>query len=913
MSDNPLEPLAAIPPQVTPDGLAVQSNALAAAIIDSAADAIVAMDCNGLVTVWNAGSEALFGWSAREMLGRPVDVLIPAGRRAELARIFRALAGASEEASLETVRVHRSGAVLPVACRLSPIRNDAGELVGVAALVRDISREVALRQQLDAARRAAEARFEQSVVAQATLTPAGVLVDVNAALCLLSGYPRKELLGCAVTRFMSEPDGELASCGLSLLAAGELAELRHPQLLRHADGSMIETRISLFPVRDAQGSIERLEAVIEDVSEAAAAQREVQLSEARWRSLASHSSEVALFCTADAQLLFASDSVLSVFGYRAEDLAGADGWGFVHPDDVEGVKAMWAVAGTAPAGASVKFEVRLRHADGSWLWTEETLTNQLADPAVQAMVVNLVDITERKSAEAVLEELAGMDTLTGLATRAPLMAALDAAFAAGRAGSTAVAIVDVTRLKLINDTYGHRVGDEVLVEVAARVSRTVDGQGIVARVGGDRFAALISEVSDIAEMFEVCAALLDAVESPLKLEEQQLMLTATVGAAVGPAVDSGALLASAESALATAKEGLAGPLHIVRSESASAAVCRARLIEDLRRGIEHDELVVHFQPVIALSDGRPVAAEALVRWQHPDKGLLSPGAFIDTAEDSGLIIDVGQVVLREACRAAARWAQLGGGRSTFHVAVNLSAKQLTRGGVVDVVRRALSDAGAAPKNLMLEVTESAVMSDVDEAVRTLQELRALGVAIAVDDFGTGYSSLTYLKKFPVTTLKIDRSFVSGLGTNSDDAAIVTSVINLARSMGLDCVAEGVETEQQRLVLQALGCSFGQGFLWSPALDAAMFETWLGGAAPPAEPWPSAPTDSGDAGPETRPRPARSLPADPAVLNRVAELSAHGASLATIAAALNANQQLTSAGKRWTSRTVAQLLAKRPLH
>lgn len=909
------EPIPAVPQQADAPlhgrpGQAA-SHALAAAVVASAADAIVAVDRQGVVTVWNSGSEALFGWTADDMLGRCVDVLVPVERRDEMQRMLAALAGSAEDASVETERLHRSGAVVPVACRLSPIRDEHGEVVGACALVRDISREVELREQLDAARRSAEARFDQSVVAQATVSPAGVLLEVNEALCRLSGYPRKDLLGRAVTDVMSGLGGDRATRGLSRLAAGDVAELRQPQLLRRADGSTVQTRVSLFPLRDREGGLECLGAVVEDVSEAAAAARELQLSEARWRSLVSHSCDVALFCTPDAQLLFASDAASSVFGYQAEDLVGLDGWSFVHPDDVAGVKATWAATAAAANSSSVKFEVRLLHADGSWRWVEEVLTNQLADPAVQAMVVNLVDISERKSVEAVLEELAGMDTLTGLATRAPLMAALDAALAAGRDQTTGVAVIDVTRLKLINDSHGHRAGDDVLVQVGARLSRTVDGRGFVARIGGDRFAALLSDVGDISQMFEICAALLGAVEEPLRVEDRELAITATIGAAVGPAVDSGALLASAESALTMAKEGLAGPLHVVRSESASAAVCRARLIEDLRRGLDNDELVVHFQPVVSLSDGRPVGAEALVRWQHPDKGLLSPGAFVGAAEDSGLIIDVGQVVLREATRAAARWTQLGGRRSSFQVAVNLSAKQLVRGGAVDVVRNALAESGADPASLMVEVTESAVMSDVEAAAQTLHELRSLGVAIAVDDFGTGYGSLTYLKRFPATTLKIDRSFVSGLGKHSDDAAIVTSVISLARSMGLDCIAEGVETDEQRLILQSLGCNRGQGFLWSPGLDAATFETWLGGAAPDDRPLPSASAAAQGAVTTTRGRPSRRLlPA--AVLDRVADLHATGASFTTIAAALNADEQVTAGGKRWTSRSVAQLLAQSPL-
>ena len=890
MTDFPPELRPALPRQAS------SFDSLAAAIVSSASDAILALDRDGLVTVWNRGCEQLFGWSAPEVLGRSVLMLLPADRQHELVRVLSALGGADEEAALETERLHRSGTSLPISCRLTPLRDAAGAVVGVCAVMRDNSREVELRRQLEQARQLAEARFEQSVVAQATLSPDGVVLEANPALLRLLGHRAADVLGRHVSSFLDGCDAEGAPPALRLVADGSLTELRRPQRLRHADGHVIETRISVFPLRDVDRDVVRLEVVVEDVSEAAAAYRELELREARWRSLASHSADVALFCDADAQVQFASDSVSTVFGYDAAALTDADGWSFVHPDDVASVRALWDATVRGPVGTSVTFEVRLRRADGAWRWVEDTVTNHLADPAVQAMVVNLVDITDRKCAEEVLDELVGMDSLTGLASRAPLMASLDAAFAAGRAGTTAVAVVDLTRLKLVNDTYGHRAGDEVLIEMARRLTRAVDGDGVVARIGGDRFAVLLTDVDDVSDMFETCAALLRAVEEPLHHGDHRLLLTATVGAAVGPAVDSGALLASAESALATAKDGLAGPLHVVRAESASAALCRARLIEDLRRGLDAGELVVHFQPVVSLGDGRTVAAEALVRWAHPDKGLLSPGAFIDAAEDSGLILRVGEVVLEQACRAAARWGGTGS-RSAFHVAVNLSAKQLTRGGVVDVVRRALADSGASPQSLMLEVTESAVMADVKTAVETLQELRELGVAIAVDDFGTGYSSLTYLKQFPVTTLKIDRSFVSGLGKNHDDAAIVTSVINLARSMGLDCIAEGVETQEQRLVLQALGCSLGQGFLWSPALDAATFATWLGDghheAAPPAA---------------LAPQRARQQRVDQDVLDRIRDLLSAGASLTTVAAALNADALLTPQGRRWTTRSVAEVVS-----
>jgi diguanylate cyclase (GGDEF)-like protein/PAS domain S-box-containing protein len=884
---------------------------LSDAALRSAGDAIMVLDLDGVVVLWNDGCEVLFGWTAAEMIGRTPEVLMPEDRRQEFLRLLRALSGTPESAALETWRVHKSGELRPVSCRVSAVLAEDGSVLGASAVVRDNSREMELREQLEQARHLAEARFTQSVVAQATLAPDTTIVDVNPALCSLSGYDAKQLLGRSVLEFMRDDELQVAGDRLDLLASGQISDSQHPRLLRHADGHFVETRVSIFAVRDDAGQVLRLEAVVEDVSAAAAAQRELQLREARWTSLELHSADVALFCDRDAKLLFASSSALLRFGYDPDMLVGADGFAFIHPDDEPGVRAIWGAVAAAPSGTTQVFRARLRHADGTWRWVEDSVTNALDDPAVGAMIVNITDITditELKSAEAVLEELVGSDTLTGLATRAPLMAALDAAFASDAAPTTALAVVDITRLKLVNDTYGHRAGDSVLTQVAGRLVDAVGPRAIVARIGGDRFAVMLSGIEEIGDLFEAVAALLPIIGRPIALGQDTVVVNATVGAALGPAVDSGALVASAESALLTAKEGLTGPLYVVRAESASAAVGRARLIEDLRRGIDADELVVHFQPVVSLSDSRVVGAEALVRWNHPEKGLLSPGAFIAAAEDSGLIIDVGHKVLLAACAAAARWAPHGDRHNPFHVAVNLSAKQLTRSGVVDVVREALRLSGAPPQCLVLEVTESAVMSDIGAAVATLQELRDLGVGIAVDDFGTGYSSLTYLKQFPVTALKIDRSFVNGLGQNSDDAAIVASVLSLARAMQLECIAEGVETEQQRLVLQALGGTHAQGFLWAPAMDAATFETWLG----PARSGAAASGTPGRARKASSAQPVLPAPStaeeDAAALRRVVELSNSGASLHTIAAALNAEQLVTAQRRRWTSRSVAVVLA-----
>ncbi|HVM28581.1 MAG TPA: EAL domain-containing protein [Mycobacteriales bacterium] len=910
--------MAHLPPEPYPArGKALPTGArLAADLVRNASDAVLAVDRGGNIVFWNDGAEQLFGWPAAEAVGRPATFLLPPDRQDELERVLRALVGAPEPAAIETFRLHKSGAVLPVSCRMSPLIDADGYVYGASAVVRDNSRELELRRQLEQAHQIAEARFTQSLVAQATLDTRGRLTAVNPRLCELSGYSERQLLGRPVLDFLAPDQQDIVVAALRRLLSGELRRVEERLRLRRADGELVPCRVSTFAAVDDSGRIQRFEAVVDDVSETVEAQRALATSEARWQSLACRASDVAFLTDADAVIEFASGSVTTQFGYAPADLVGADGFAFFHPDDQPAVRAHFARVLERP-GEAVTFEARVQHADGSWRWIEETATNRLHAAGIEAVVVNIVDVTERRRAEAVLQELAGRDALTGLATRAPLLAALDAAISDDEAAGTAVVVLGLDRFRAVNAASGHQVGDDVLSAVATGLRACAVDVAVAARLGGDQFALVLSGFDTTESLEPTIRTLQAAVAEAAQGTQAALPVTATVGAALGPADDSSSLLAAAEAALAEAKRSGPESISVRRARSTSGAVQRSTLVRDLRRGLDAGEIVVHYQPVVSVGTGRVHAVEALVRWQHPERGLLPPGAFLDAAEDSGLIVAIGQTVLRQACEAAARWAHLGPAEAPFRVAVNLSANQLTAPGVVALVRDCLDASGADPAALMLEVTESAVMADLEATARTLQSLRELGLSIAVDDFGTGYSSLTYLKRFPVTCVKIDRSFVSGLGVDDQDAAIVSSVLSLARAIGLECVAEGVETEEQRLVLQALGCELGQGYLWSPALAADELEQWVEragtGTTPvrrrrrraPVEPAPT--TSVPDDGPTDADRSAAA-----AAVARILEMHGRGASLNTIAAALNADGVRTADGKRWSARTVARAIAIGPL-
>jgi len=868
---------------------AVSPDRLHADLVRCASDAIVAMDHRGDIIFWNDGAQELLGWTADEIVGRPAAVLVPEDQMRQLFRIARDTFGRAQQAAMETVHLHKDGTRIAVSCRVSPLMDSDRRVYGASAIVRDNSRELALRRQLERNEQEAHLRFTQSMIAQVSVDPHGRIIAVNDAACRLGGWSsEKELLGRPIVDLMPPDERASARDVLRQLRAGEQDRSEHPRRLVHADGHVLETRSTVFPVRDETGELIRFEGTWEDVTASVVRRQALEQSEERWRRLAVHAADVAFLADVDGVLQFVSAAVTQQFGYSSADVVGKVGFDFFHPDDLPAVREHWARAVARPSEV-VTFEARVLGSDGDWRWVEETVTNSLHVPGVEAMVANLVDITARRHG------------LPG-SSRDDLMRALDTALSdPAAAARVAVVVLDLDRFKLVNRAHGHRAGDAVLAGVADRLGTCAFEGELVARWSGDRFAVLLDGVDTMAGLTDRIGELQTAVAVPTEVDGLTLAVSASAGAAHGPAPSAVALLQAAEAALDEAKADIGRPLRAVEGTRTSSGTERALLVEDLRRGLLADELAVQYQPVVSLTDGRVAGVEALVRWQHPDRGLLGPGAFIEAAEDSGLIVELGKQVLAAACAAAARWGHLGSPDQPFQVAVNLSAKQLTSPGVVDLVRDALAAAGAQPQNLVLEVTESAVMADVDATSATLRELRRLGLAIAVDDFGTGYSSLTYVKRFPVTRLKIDRSFVSGLGADSDDDAIVASVVSLSRAVRVDCTAEGVETDRQRMALQALGCDYAQGFLWSPAIDADELEDWLRRHDPASVLTPAAPTAAAAT-------PAPPVSASPDLLARITELQSRGASLRTIAAALNAEQVLTPEGKRWHPRSVAQIVA-----
>ncbi|MBK7659484.1 MAG: EAL domain-containing protein [Betaproteobacteria bacterium] len=500
-----------------------------------------------------------------------------------------------------------------------------------------------------------------------------------------------------------------------------------------------------------------------------------------------------------------------------------------HPED----RAIFEAAiANAVQGVSEAFECeyRVRHASGDWIWIHSRgkVTQRGPDGRALRMTGTSTNVTKRKEAEERAEYLATRDALTGLPNRVLLHDRLEQAIAGAARGRSSFAFmfIDLDRFKTINDSLGHDVGDELLKRVAARLTACVRASDTVARLGGDEFAVIVESLRDGEDegARQVAEKMILAMASPMLVGNQHLNTSCSIGIGVYPAdgKDSATLMKHADVAMYYAKEKGRNNFQFFSAEMNQRAQERLSIENYLRLALRRGELQLHYQPRIRVDDGTVVAVEALIRWMHPRRGLLAPGKFIDVAEDSGLIVPMGEWVLEKSCQQLREWQRRLG--RPLKLSVNLSVSQVSDGErLYRAVAGAVSRAGIDPATLELELTESLLMQNVAEKAALLNRLGELGVGLAIDDFGTGYSSLSYLKKLPVDAIKIDSSFVSDIGRDPNDEAIIRAIIAMAHSLRLSVVAEGVETESQLAVLAGLGCDEYQGFFASPALPPAEFE------------------------------------------------------------------------------------------
>jgi diguanylate cyclase (GGDEF)-like protein/PAS domain S-box-containing protein len=573
-----------------------------------------------------------------------------------------------------------------------------------------------------------------------------------------------------------------------------------------------------FPLFDPDGEPYAIAGISTDITDRKIAEGRLRESEERFRLLAENAQDFIFRYRLKPTPAFeyVSPACEAITGHAPEELYADPALIFelIEAQHVE----MMRDEGRTPSLRQA-WEIEVTRKDGSKLWVEQRLSLILdADGAIGGVEGIARDVTARKEAEQQLAHQALHDSLTGLPNRRLLIDRVEQALARReREGAhVAVILLDLDRFKLVNDSWGHTAGDGVLIAVAERLLQAVRSSDTVARFGGDEFVVVHEGVGGAWEAARFGERLARAVAGDLNIKGEQVFVSASLGIAIGGADDSAeALLRDADSAMYKAKERGRGRVELFDADARGRAESRLVAEAALRRAVEREEFTVLYQPIVAVADGRVMGAEALVRWDLPDGARVSPTNFIPLAEETGLIVPLGQWVLDQACDQLRRWREEGVPLGT--VSVNLSARQLAAGSFAMAVSEAIRRNALDPSSLSFEITESMLMEDVEFSIESLVGLKALGVRLAVDDFGTGYSSLAYLKRLPLDSVKIDRAFVDGLGTDPNDSAIVAAVVAMAGALGLAVTAEGVETPQQLEELRRLGCASAQGYLFARPL------------------------------------------------------------------------------------------------
>jgi diguanylate cyclase (GGDEF)-like protein/PAS domain S-box-containing protein len=542
-----------------------------------------------------------------------------------------------------------------------------------------------------------------------------------------------------------------------------------------------------------------------------AADLHVRQSEARFRALVQNSSDAILLMDRDAAVTYQSPSVERMFGYPPGALIGRSFEDLCHPDDLLRVQSGLTDVLASP-GVSRRLELRLRRLTGGWLDAEAVVNNLRADPNVRATVVTVRDVGERKQFEMQLTHAAFHDELTGLANRALFTDRVAHALARRERDATtlAVLLLDLDDFKTVNDGLGHAAGDSMLRAVAERLSALVRPGDTTARLGGDEFAMVLVDLPNEQSALHAVERIISVLGQPLVIEGKEVFVQASIGLAFagGGPVTPEEVLRNADAAMYVVKTDGKGRYAVYQPHMHAAALHRLDLRADLQRALDNDEFALHYQPIVSMETGGVVGVEALVRWMHPQRGLVNPDAFIPLAEETGLVVPLGLRVLERACRQVVEWSVANPGLS---VSINVSQRQLRRGEFGDEVGQVLAATGIEPSRIALEITESAIMADVETTIERLQALKALGVRLAVDDFGTGYSSFSWLRQLPVDVLKIDKEFVDELGRREQGGFLVAAIIDLAHNLGLRTVAEGIERPTQLARLKDMHCDLGQGY------------------------------------------------------------------------------------------------------
>jgi diguanylate cyclase (GGDEF)-like protein/PAS domain S-box-containing protein len=787
-------------------------------IVRCSDDAIFSITTEGVIETWNGGAERTYGYSAEEVVGRPVHVLAPLDRARESDEILEQVRSGREVKSLELVRLRKDGQPIVIHLTVSPTRDASGNVIGASAIARDVTEEKRSEATLRQSEEQYRILFEGNPVAMYVYDRRTLcILAVNNAAIQQYGFTEQEFLTKTVMDIRPEEDvphvlGDMAEHTDGLQRRGSW---RH----RRKDGSILHVEIVCHPL-NFHGT-ESVLIAAHDITERKRAEESLQQAEEKYRGIFEDSVIGIFQATLDRRLVSINRTLAQMHGYDSseemmEDVSRRSPQLFVDPSRMTEMVQVVAEGGTV-RGA----ELEIYRRDGTTKWVRMNLRGiRDANGKVVLREGTVEDITEYKAAAERIKFLAYYDALTELPQRALLQDRLEHALAAARRRHEKIALLflDLDRFKSVNDSFGHSFGDIVLKAVSQRLKACAREQDTVARVGGDEFLILLSGVKDAADAAIAADRIMSAMNASIVLQGHSFSVGCSIGLSMYPehGMDGETLIKNADAAMYCAKEAGRGNVRFFTDEMNAQAVERLAMDKNLRLALDRKEFFLVYQPQMEIESGKITGFEALIRWQHPEMGLVPPDRFISVAENNGLILPIGEWVLRTACSQARAWQDAG--LCAVPVAVNVSAVQFRQESFCALVRRVLQETGLPPHYLELELTESFLMSNADETLYVLRELKEMGVKLAIDDFGTGYSSLSYLRQFPVDKLKIDKSFIRDAMEDCGDAAITTAIISMTKSLRLKVIAEGVENEAQLFFLREHCCDEIQGYYFSKPLS-----------------------------------------------------------------------------------------------
>ena len=798
---------------------AEQEHRRLAAIVRCSDDAIISCTTGGEIETWNAGAERIFGYSAEETIGKPLGILAPGGRANEHLEILERIRRGQEVDDVEAIRVKKDGQQITIALSVSPITDAAGEVIGAAAIARDITDRKQAEECLRNSEKQYRFLFDGSPIPMWVFDRSTLrFLAVNQATIQQYGYTEPEFLAMTIADIRPEENipelmQDVAKRELGLQRAGVW---KH----RKKDGVIIDVEIVCHPL-DFHGSEAMLVAAY-DLTERKRAEEQLLFKTALLEAQTETTIEGILVVDESDRIILANKQFGLHFGVPSKLIIGRDDrlvlkhvtdrvddpdaflerikYLYIHPDEKSRDEFKLKNGKTFDRYSAPLVDSNGRHRGRIWYFR---------------------DITDRINAEERIQFLAYYDALTGLPNRTLLKDRLLKALAGARRKSDKVALLslDLDRFKLVNDSLGHPIGDLLLKDVAERIKGCTREQDTVAKVNGDEFVIVLNGVKDEAEATIAATRITEKLAGRFVVQGHSLSTSCSVGISMFPdhSEDCDSLIRYADQAMYRAKENGRNRFQFFKQDMNIRVMERLSLENDLRLALEREEFFLLYQPQMGIASGEVTGFEALIRWQHPKLGLVPPNEFIAIAENSGLILPIGEWVLRTACAQARKWHR--DGLLAVPVAVNVSAVQFRQEGFCQLIRRVLLETGLPPQFLELELTESLLLSNADVMFTVLQELKEVGLRLAIDDFGTGYSSLSYLKQFRVNKLKIDRSFIRDIAMHSDDAAITTAIISLAKSLNLKVIAEGVETEAQMSFLREHHCDEIQGYYFSKPITA----------------------------------------------------------------------------------------------